>query len=329
MSTVPTVFMFSGQGCQYPQMGRELFERQPVFRRWMLEMDSFVRRRSGVSVIEAVFDDSRGRSAPLEDLQVTHPAIFMVQVALTQTLLQEGWVPELTLGASLGSFAAATLAGCLSVEDALGAVMEQAAIVTRYCREGGMIAVLGDLTEDRTVATLRECEVAAYNFESHVVLSAPRERLEEIEAHLTRKNFPFQRLPVHYAFHSRWIAAAERPYREALSRLARKPARIPLVCCAEARILSEIDADYFWSIARKPIRFAATIQHLENRGPHRYLDVGPADTLATFLKFVLTPVTASQVVSTLSPFGEDLKRLELLSRSREQGGAGCAHPRTR
>jgi acyl transferase domain-containing protein len=264
-------------------------------------------------VIEAVFDDSRARSAPFEDIQIAHPAIFMVQVALTQTLLQKGWVPELTLGASLGSFAAATLAGCVSVEDALGAVMEQAAIVTRYCREGGMIAVLGDLTQDRDGAILRECEVAAYNFQSHCVLSAQRECLEEIEAHLMRKNLPFQRLPVHYAFHSRWIDAAERPCRDALSRLARKPARIPLVCCAEARILSEIGADHFWSIARRPIRFAATIQHLEGRGAHRYLDVGPADTLATFLKFVLTPVTASQVLSTLSPFGDDLKRLDMLS----------------
>src|SRR5689334_2107347 len=115
--------MFSGQGSQYFQMGCALFSQNPVFRSWMLRQDEIVRDLSGHSVIEMLYSQRNSKSDPFTRTMLTHPAIFMVEHSLAQSLIESGVVPDMTLGSSLGSLAAATISQCVSVEDALTAVV--------------------------------------------------------------------------------------------------------------------------------------------------------------------------------------------------------------
>jgi hypothetical protein len=73
--------------------------------------------------------------------------------------------------------------------------------------------------------------------------------------------------------------------------------------------LSDLPGDYFWDAVRQPIRFRETTAQLERQGPRRYIDVGPAGTLATFLKYGLPATTRSTVHAILTPFGADRKNL--------------------
>jgi malonyl CoA-acyl carrier protein transacylase len=91
----------------------------------------------------------------------------------------------------------------------------------------------------------------------------------------------------------------------------RKQGRLPLACCQQTTILSSLPENYFWDVARRPIRFRETIAQLEQQGAHRYIDVGPAGTLATFLKYAV-PETKSAVHAILTPFGFDQKNLAAL-----------------
>src|SRR5687767_4157459 len=100
----PIVFLFAGQGSQYFHMGRELFERRPDFRAHMEELDAVARAVTGTSVLAALYDPQRAKSDPFAYTPLTHPAIFMVEFALTQLLQNSGWRPDCVLGASLGSF---------------------------------------------------------------------------------------------------------------------------------------------------------------------------------------------------------------------------------
>ncbi|HET9483946.1 MAG TPA: acyltransferase domain-containing protein, partial [Xanthomonadales bacterium] len=128
-----TVFLFSGQGSQHFQMARALFEHEPVFRRWMLRLDGVVRDLADESVVEALYDDANDRSAAFDRLALTHPAIFMVEYALARALIDAGVEPDMTLGTSLGSFAAAAVAGFVDPEHALAAVVQQAAALETCC----------------------------------------------------------------------------------------------------------------------------------------------------------------------------------------------------
>jgi acyl transferase domain-containing protein len=277
----------------------------------MLELDALAHEHIGTSVVAAVYDAARSKRDRFDQIELTHPAIFMVEFALAELLASYGVRPDYTLGTSLGAFAAAAVSGCLDVEAALLAVIEQARIVARTCERGGMVAIMGPPTL-HAEPEIRDSEVAARNFASHFVVAATADRLPAIEERLRQRLVPHERLPVHYAFHSRWIESAGREYREHLSTLALKQPRIPMACCVSGGPLQVVANDYFWSVAREPIRFGEAVAHLEREGRYRYIDVGPSSTLATFLKYMLPASSASQAYSILTPFGRDLKGVEAL-----------------
>src|SRR5690349_11489627 len=91
MDSAPkTVFMFSGQGSQYFQMGKELFNKNDTFRTWMVRLDEIARRLAGRSVIETLYSEAHRKADRFDCTLLTHPAIFMVEYSLAQTLMQAG-----------------------------------------------------------------------------------------------------------------------------------------------------------------------------------------------------------------------------------------------
>jgi acyl transferase domain-containing protein len=316
-----TVFMFSGQGSHYFQMGRSLFEAEPRFRDCMTRLDALVRDSIGASVIETLYSPTNDITATFARTRLTHPAIYMVEYSTAQTLIDAGVTPDIVLGTSLGSFAAATVAGFIALEDALNAVIRHALAIEEHCQPGGMIAVLADpaLYEEKFLRS--ECECAGVNFSSHFVVSATQEQCTRIQNQLDARAVAWQRLAVSHAFHSRWIDDARVHFESFMKTVPLKGGTLPLVCCDRAAILSKLHPVYFWDVTRHPIRFPEAIARLEQTGPYRYIDVGPSGTLATILKYVLAPTSRSVAHATLAQYGDDLKRLALLT--------GTTHPNRR
>jgi acyl transferase domain-containing protein len=307
--------MFSGQGSQYFHMGRALYEGDDTFREWMIELDDIAQGASGRSVIETLYSDAYGKGDPFDSTLLTHPAIFMVEYSLAQSLTRAGVWPDIVLGVSLGSFAAAAVAGFIGVEDALTAVIRQATALEECCEPGGMIAVLADPALFAEDFLNDRSELAAVNFSSHFVISARHAELAEIEAVLRRRNIHYQRLPVSVPFHSQWIEKANAPFESFMRSIRRNRGRLPLACCHQTAVLSDLPDGYFWDVVRRPIRFRETIARLERQGARRYIDVGPSGTLATFLKH-MTPATAKSTAhAILTPYGFDRKNLAALSAS--------------
>src|SRR5688572_6962505 len=108
-----TVFMFSGQGSQYFHMGRALYERSDVFRAELDHLDALATPLVGQSVVRALYDERRSKADTFDRLALTSPAIFMVEWALARAVVEAGVRPDVVLGVSNGSFAAAVMAGAL------------------------------------------------------------------------------------------------------------------------------------------------------------------------------------------------------------------------
>lgn len=306
---VKNVFLFSGQGSQYFQMGRELFERDDGFRASMQYADGIVRKRCGESVLTTLFAENNTPDIPFNRLVYSHAVIFMVEHALATSLIEHGIRPDVVLGASLGTFAAAVAAGSLDSDTALLAVIEQALAVEDHCEPGCMIAVVGEPVRYLTPELLALCELAASHLTNHRVLSLPRVNIKAVEAHLRRHDTAFQRLPVDFAFHSRWIDAGAASYRAFLQTLQPRPGDIPIVCCAGGELLHGLPVERYWSAVREPILFQQSIGLLESQGTYRYIDVGPGGTMATFLKYGLSADSGSRTYHVMSPFGGDVGRL--------------------
>lgn len=302
--------MFSGQGSQYYQMGRDLFTYDCTFRRAMLQLDEIVRSLAGFSIVTALYESGRSISERFDRVLFTHPAIFLVETALLAVLVERGVVPDFILGASMGAFAAVAAAGCVGMQDMLMAVVQQAMMIERHCKPGGMLAVFGspELHKDKVLSRL--CEIASVNFTSHFVLAALEPELNEARARLSALGIPFQQLPVNYAFHSRWIDDAQPYFCSFLKTLPSNEAHYPIVCGSTGRRMLMPPPNYLWTVIREPVCFSDVVGTLEAMSPHIYIDLGPSGTLATFVKNNLAPESSlRRVFSVMSPFGGDLKRL--------------------
>lgn len=306
---LPLIFCFAGQGSQYHQMAADLFRGHDVFREWMRIGDDVVRDRHGFSVIEAIYADDRRLIDPFERMEETHPAIFLVQYALAKLLIHQNVRPAALFGVSLGEITAMTVAGATSFENVLGAVSDQPAVFRQNCAPGGMVAVLGAPALHAEIADLREqSEIAGINADGHFVLSAPAEALDKIDDVLRGRDVPFQRLPTPFAFHSRWIEPAAAACRDLFDGTARQPNWPCWSSCTGARLQPQTP-DLPWRIAREQMHVQKTVQAIEAEGGALYLDLSPSGTLAAILPQVIEDGSPSRVMSILSPFGGNEKRL--------------------
>ncbi len=306
------VFMFAGQGSQYFQMGRVLYEEGGSFTRWMRHMDAIVRDVGGPPVLALLYGE-RSKAEPFDDLRASHPAIFMVECALARHVLECGVEPDLTLGVSLGTVAAAVFAGALDMEDALRWVVRQSAFVAEHAAHGGMVGVLAAPDLHQLPVLQQRSVIAAHNGPAHFVLAACAAELTAIEAELKARGVSFAPLPVRYPFHSPWLLPDSAAALAAVPVPALRTPRLPLVCCAAGGPLQRLRPDHFWHAALAPIRFEEAIAAVQAEAvPARYIDLGPSGTLATLLKHLLPGAGTINVHRTLSPFGGERAALDAL-----------------
>jgi acyl transferase domain-containing protein len=312
------VFMFSGQGSHYFQMGKDLWESHPVFRSQMQRGDSIVRSLLGRSVLDELY--RYPISAPFDELIVSHAALIMVQHALFATLLSEGIEPDCVWGISAGEFAAGIAAGVWSLESALAASIEQARAVTNSCEPGGMLAVLGHPSLYQSLCVMREqTTLAGVNFDSHFVVAGPTKNLESVERCLGEKGISYQRLAIQFAFHSEAIDIARDSFLDFCETLPEfKLPQLTYFSGMTARFLRLIPRSYFWDVVRQPMKFYEGLMYLEREQSSVFLDCGPAGTLATFLKYTLPPHSASTCFSTMTTFHQGARNIQILKQQLEQ-----------
>ncbi len=191
-----TIWMFAGQGAQFYQMGRELFEKERVFRDFFTRASERLEKWINLSLVDLVYRPRPSRFEPFDRTLYSHPAIFVFECALAETLLQRGCRPDLLLGYSLGEFAAYVIAGCIPFEAALGAVVKMAELLEYCAPAGGMVAVLeSDDLMRRHPEGFGECEMAGRNFERGFVVSGLSGPLARTKAFLKEKGIQWLHPP--------------------------------------------------------------------------------------------------------------------------------------
>jgi len=310
----PIVFMFSGQGSQSYQMGKELWDHHHVFRKWMLKQDDIVEEMIGRSIIEIIYSSFKQRKDRFDQTLYTHPAIFMVEYSLARVFIEQGINPAFVMGTSLGEFASAAVADVMPLEKTIEAVIVQARMLEE-CEDGGMIAVVENKRLfDEMPVFKKNSQLAAVNFESHFVVAGQRRGIAEIESELIKKEKLYEVLSVSKGFHSAYIDSAKKPYVDYLSTIDISRPSISFVSCDSGEQISSISKDYFWNVIRHAIQFNNAVLNMEKKGPFRYLDLGPSGILATFAKRIIGNQSESEIYSVMNPFGVEMEDLEQLER---------------
>ncbi|MFL0799602.1 MAG: acyltransferase domain-containing protein [Agarilytica sp.] len=307
------VFMYSGQGSHYYQMGRDLYHNNASFRAHFRRLDALAFARLGVSMVDILFDETKLKTDVFNKSAFTNTGIFLIERSLSLVFEENSLVPDYVLGASMGTFAAACQAGCFDEETALDVLLSQSSALEQSAQPGLMIAIM-DAPEqffDHPFLVERS-DIASVNFQSHYVIALPREYHDDVVRYLQDKGLVYQELAVEYPYHSRWIERAEGAYRNLMSHFTFNKPSIPLVCCAQEGELPELTIDALWKIARQPIEFKNTINFLERSGEYDYVDLGPAGTLATFLKYLLPKASHSKFYPIITPYEKAQENLDVI-----------------
>ena len=142
------LFLFPGQGAQYPQMGKDFYDRHSAVR----ELFDIARNAAGFDVADLIFN---GSAEELQATDKTQIAVTLINLAAAKALELVGIVPTAVAGFSLGEYAAMVTAGVLTVADALRAVQIRGAIMEEVSRHSdtaggrsGLTAIIGLPTEE-------------------------------------------------------------------------------------------------------------------------------------------------------------------------------------
>ncbi|MEM7584081.1 MAG: SDR family NAD(P)-dependent oxidoreductase [Acidobacteriota bacterium] len=288
----PVAFLFSGQGSQYPRMGRDLYDHEPIFRAAVDRCTERLAPSLGQDLRNILWPvDSESAepkladpaSASLHSTRFTQPALFVLEVALAQLWMSWGVIPHAMLGHSIGELVAAHLAGVLSLDDALEAVAVRGQLMDDLPR-GAMLAVpMSETMAGEHLARHPELSLAAVNELDRVVISGPVDAIDALAEELAGSELEGRRLHTSHAFHSAMMDGAVDAFVAEMRKLSLQPPEIPFISNVTGTWITAeaaTDPEYWGQHLRSTVRFADGVATLMADPDRLLLEVGPGRTLA-------------------------------------------------
>jgi len=317
----PVVFMFPGQGAQYVNMGRELYENEPLFREEMDRCFEILKGLMDYNVKEILYphSDCRGgspcppngevsysesgdhRESPLQSgstldhinqTEIAQPVLFIFEYALAKLLMKWGIKPYTLVGHSIGEYAAACLSGVFSLEDALKVVALRGKLMQKM-PTGSMLSVpmpeeeLKPLLLKANAETIDRLSLAAVNTTAYCVVSGSHNAIDAFAGKLKETGCEFKRLHTSHAFHSVMMEPMLKEFTGKVREASFNKPVIPYISNLTGRWITVEEAQdpgYWTRQLRETVRFADGLTELLKEANTIFLEVGPGRSLATFVR---------------------------------------------
>jgi acyl transferase domain-containing protein len=297
------VFMFTGQGSQYVNMGADLYKSEPLFRQNIDNCSRILKPYLGVELKDIIYpgEDKHDEYAQLiNQTYITQPALFAIEYAMARQLMEWGIRPKAMIGHSIGEYVAACISGVLSLEEALILVAKRGKLMQDL--PGGTMLAVG-ISEDQVQDYLdSELSLAAVNAPSMCVLSGSAERILKAEEELQNKGVVCRRLHTSHAFHSFMMEPILETFMECFRNIRLKQPEIPYISNLTGTWITseEVSNPEYWARhLRSTVRFAQGVGELLKEKGTVLVEVGPGRTLSTLVRQQMDKNMSQVVINTV------------------------------
>lgn len=294
------VFLYAGQGSQYKNLGKDLFEKSEVFKKNLLLCDSLFKKEINKSIVDLLYNE-KVLDQELTETQNAQPVIFSIQYALTKLWQSYGVSPSAVTGHSIGQYCAAVIAGVMKIEDAVKLVSKRSILMSKAPKNGGMAVIFANETEIiKLMEKTNELEIAAVNSPANVTISGNIKILDSFLKQLERKKIGFKKLIVSHGFHSFYMDSIIDEFAEITKTISYKEAIIPIVSDNNGGWANNIDWSNYWvKHLRESIRFNDAINTLLSEGFNHFIEISGSSGLLSLIKEI-DQSQGSLILATLS-----------------------------
>ena len=292
--------LFTGQGSQYPAMGKTLYERLPLVKKYINNYAQILKNHNEINYLPCLIEDND----LVNQTMYTQPAIVMLQLALDHLWKELGIHGEIFIGHSVGEFAAASSVGYFEEEDILKLIAKRASLMQSLKTSGGMIAVRATKASIQEILKTHHIELdyAAFNAPEQIVLSGEVRDIATMHRQCKENKIKSRILAVSHPFHSRLMQPmtkefygfsqtikpkSSQPKGTIISNLTAKPQQKPQ------------DSKYWSQHILNPVNFEASIRYSSSIGAKTFIEVGPDAILSKLAKKCIGHDTTSMYLSTM------------------------------
>lgn len=278
------VFMFTGQGSQYVNMGRGLYDDYLVFRQIVDRAAPVFEDFCKFSLTDVLF--GKRDDIPVNNTAVAQPLLFVVQYGLSELLKSFGIKPSALIGHSIGEITAACVSGVYTFEEALYIVLNRGKIMQAQT-PGSMLSV--NMPKENLLPLLpKGLEISLINAPNFCVVSGSNDDISAFANELSEKHPGIQntRLATSHAFHSYLMEPALEPFKKVFDNIKPGNISIPFISNTHGTWITQEQASspgYWAEHIRNAVDFKSGMEELLKDENSLYIEVGPGSTLTTFL----------------------------------------------
>jgi acyl transferase domain-containing protein/acyl carrier protein len=276
-------FLFTGQGAQYVGMGCVLDQHEPVFRAALDRCAAVLDPLLGRSLREVMFEETGGA---LDQTRFTQPALYALEVSLAALWRSWGIEPSVVLGHSVGEFAAAVVAGVISLEDGARLIAARGRLMQALPAGGAMLSAQGDaeVVRREVESHAARVSIAAVNGPTTVVIAGGGDEIAAIAVRLDAQGLRTQLLQVSHAFHSPLMDPMVEEFRAVAAQVTHAKPSILWISNLNGEPFDWASwgtrmADYWASHVRRPVQFVRSMSALDAAGCDAHVELGPGATL--------------------------------------------------
>lgn len=284
------VFVFSGMGPQWWEMGQQLFDSEPVFAETLKQADKIFMEISGWSILaEMMRSEAESR---MSETVIAQTANFMIQIGIVELLRSWGVTPAAVIGHSVGEVSSAYISGILSLRDALTVSYHRGRTQAKTAGTGSMLATgLGVAEAERVIAPYAgEVSIAGINSAKNTTLAGDEACIDAIASMLEIQGVFARKLRVEVPYHSAGMDPILNELRDCLKDLSPNAPKLPVystVTGKEGTDVGLFDNNYWCDNVRHPVYFKDAIESICDDGYETFLEIGPHPVLTGYIKEIM------------------------------------------